>query len=659
MNQVSNKIRELIEYLNYHTKCYDEGHPEISDTEWDRHYFELQKLENEYSIYFNDSPTQSISYEVVNSLEKVVHNHDMLSLEKTKALNEVKDFLGNVPYLAMCKMDGLTCSLKYENGYLVSAETRGNGKVGENILHNAKVIPSIPKQIPYTNTLIIDGEIICTKNDFKEFENEYANPRNFASGSIRLLDAKECSKRKLRFVAWDVIKGLEDEKFLTSKLYLISNYGFLSVPFISNPGKDTGLNFIPIEDMVQFLVDKADEYSYPIDGIVFKFNDVEYGRSLGQTSHHFKNALAFKFADDTVKSYLTGIDWTMGRTGVLTPVAEFKEIELEGSTVSRASLHNLSTLWDTLSEKPYFNQEVEVFKANMIIPQIKSAIPFEECEDEFIGFINIPSVCPICGKPTAQKTDLTSTFLVCENPSCEGKLINRLDHFCGKKGLDIKGLSKATLEKLINWGWVSNYKDLFELKNYRAEWIKKPGFGAKSVDNILNSIESGRECELPAFIASLGIPLIGSTASKEIVKVFPDWNSFITAVETNYHFWDIPNFGFEMHSAITRFDYTEAKELYDNYLVVNATQPQSSEVDSTLDGLSLVITGKLNHFKNRDELKALIEARGGKVAGSISGKTSYLINNDVNSSSSKNVSAKKLGVPIISEDAFIEMFGLS
>lgn len=659
MNQVSNKIRELIEYLNYHTKCYDEGHPEISDTEWDRHYFELQKLENEYSIYFNDSPTQSISYEVVNSLEKVVHNHDMLSLEKTKALNEVKDFLGNVPYLAMCKMDGLTCSLKYENGYLVSAETRGNGKVGENILHNAKVIPSIPKQIPYTNTLIIDGEIICTKNDFKEFENEYANPRNFASGSIRLLDAKECSKRKLRFVAWDVIKGLEDEKFLTSKLYLISNYGFLSVPFISNPGKNTGLNFIPIEDMVQFLVDKADEYSYPIDGIVFKFNDVEYGRSLGQTSHHFKNALAFKFADDTVKSYLTGIDWTMGRTGVLTPVAEFKEIELEGSTVCRASLHNLSILWDTLGEKPYFNQEIEVFKANMIIPQIKSAIPFEECEDEFIGFINIPTICPICGKPTAQRTDLTSTFLVCENPSCEGKLINRLDHFCGKKGLDIKGLSKATLEKLINWGWVSNYKDLFELKNYRAEWIKKPGFGAKSVDNILNSIESGRECELSAFIASLGIPLIGSTASKEIVKVFPDWNSFITAVETNYHFWDIPNFGFEMHSAITRFDYTEAKELYDNYLVVNVTQPQSSEVDSTLDGLSLVITGKLNHFKNRDELKALIEARGGKVAGSISGKTSYLINNDVNSSSSKNVSAKKLGVPIISEDAFIEMFGLS
>ena len=649
MNPVE-QIQQLIECLNNHTYLYDKGCPIISDEEWDKMYFELDKLEKEYSIYFNNSPTQNISYEVVNSLEKVAHNHDMLSLEKTKALEEVKDFLGNVPYLAMCKMDGLTCSLKYYDGVLVSAETRGNGQVGENILHNARVIPSIPKNIPYKGVLVIDGEIICSKLDFKEFENDYKNPRNFAAGSIRLLDAGECAKRKLQFIAWDVIQGFEDSEFVSDRLVTLKDCGFTVVPYCAyaDPQRD-------VDEMIMW----ADHYGYPIDGVVFKYDNVEYGRSLGKTSHHFKNAIAFKFADDTVKSNLTGIDWTMGRTGVLTPVAEFNEIELEGSTVSRASLHNLSVLWDTLGEKPYFNQEVEVFKANMIIPQIKSAVMFEDCEDEFIGFINIPNKCPICGEPTAQKTDLFSTFLVCENPSCEGKLINKLDHFCGKKGLDIKGLSKATLEKLINWGWVSNYKDLFELKNHRAEWIKTPGFGIKSVDNILNSIESGRECELPAFIASLGIPLIGSTASKEIVKVFPVWNSFMSAVESNYHFWDIPNFGFEMHSAITRFDYTEAKELYNNYLTVNAVQPQSSEVENTLDGLSLVITGKLNHFKNRDELKALIEARGGKVAGSISGKTSYLINNDVNSSSSKNMSAKKLGVPIISEDAFIEMFSLS
>ena len=320
MNQVANKIRELIEYLNYHTKCYDEGRPEISDLEWDVKYFELDRLEKEYSIYFNNSPTQSISYEVVNSLEKVVHSHDMLSLEKTKALNEVKDFLGNVPYLAMCKMDGLTCSLRYENGELVSAETRGNGKVGENILHNAKVIPSIPKRIPITRTMVLDGEIICTKEDFKEFENDYANPRNFAAGSIRLLDSNECSKRKLKFVLWDVIEGLEDEQYLSNKLSIMSSCGFIIVPFNRGPSiVEVEKTFKTIDEIVEDLVQLAE--NFPIDGIVFKYDDVGYGRSLGQTSHHFKNALAFKFADDTVKSNLTGIDWTMGRTGVLTPVA--------------------------------------------------------------------------------------------------------------------------------------------------------------------------------------------------------------------------------------------------------------------------------------------------------------------------------------------------
>lgn len=648
------KIQQLIEYLNFHTRLYDEGKPIISDLDWDKKYFQLQELENKYSIYFNNSPTQTISYEVVNSLEKVAHNHDMLSLEKTKALNEIKDFLGNEPYLAMCKMDGLTCSLKYENGFLVSAETRGNGKVGENILHNAKIIPSIPKQIPITHTLVIDGEIICSKADFKEFENEYANPRNFASGSIRLLDSNECSKRKLQFIAWDIIEGLEDERDLSSKLDMLELCGFTPVPYYRGDDKEE------VGIAIDTLTRLADILFYPIDGIVFKFENVVYGRSLGQTSHHFKNAMAFKFADDIVKSNLIDIDWTIGRTGILTPVAVFNEIDLEGSTICRASLHNLSIMWDTLGDKPYKGQEVEIFKANMIIPQVKSAVLYEDLDDTVeVEFLEIPAKCPICGEPTAQRTDLFSTFLVCDNPNCEGKLINRLDHFCGKKGLDIKGLSKATLEKLIDWGWVSNYADLFNLNQHRAEWVKKAGFGEKSVDNILNAIDAGRQCELSAFICALGIPLIGSTASKEIVKVFPTWDSFISAVESNYHFWNIPNFGIEMHSAITRFNYLEAINLFDNYLTISVAQkPQIAAEGKSLDGLSLVITGKLAHFKNRDELKSAIEARGGKVASSISGKTSYLINNDFNSSSSKNISAKKNGVPIITEDAFIEMFGI-
>ena len=276
-----------------------------------------------------------------------------------------------------------------------------------------------------------------------------------------------------------------------------------------------------------------------------------------------------------------------------------------------------------------------------------------------IELINIPEVCPICGEKTEIRISESGVKeLYCSNSSCDGKLVNKLDHFCGKKGLDIKGLSKATLEKLIDWGWVSNSTDLFELKNYRSEWIKKPGFGIRSVDKVLEAIETAKDCDLSSFIASLGVPLIGSNVSKELVKVFPDWNSFISAVESGYHFWDISGFGYEMHMAITKFDYTEAKTLYENCLRVSAVSNTNEKTNTNLNDLNFVITGKVNHFKNRDELKSLIEANGGKVAGSISGKTSYLINNDVESTSSKNISAKKLGIPIISEENFIAMFGI-
>lgn len=641
MDQIKDQIRNLIEYLNDRTREYDMGIPTISDKEWDEKYFELDCLEKKYSIYFNDSPTQNISYEVVNSLEKVEHNHEMLSLEKTKSLNEIKDFLGIVPYLAMCKMDGLTCSLKYYDGILVSAETRGNGLIGENILHNARVIPSIPKCIPYKGLLVVDGEIICSKHDFKRFENEYKNPRNFASGSIRLLDSKECSKRKLQFVAWDVIQGFEDSKYLADKLFSLMDCGFTIVPYCAYDNYDHDID--ELKEVAEIL-------GYPIDGVVFKFDDVEYGRSLGKTAHHFKNAMAYKFYDEEYETELLDIEWSIGRTGILTPIAVFKTVEIDGTEISRASLHNISIMREVLFI-PYVGQKLWISKRNMIIPQVEKA---DRDFDNSKNMIAVTSICPVCGSNTVISSDGNSDFLICKNPTCEGKLINKLDHFVGKKGLDIKGLSKATLEKLINWNWISNFIDIFNLKNYRSEWIKKPGFGEKSVDNILEAIEKSKECELSAFIYSLGIPLIGSTASKELVKVFPSWEQFIDAVESNYHFWEIPNFGGEMHQSITKFDYTEAKELY-NYLTISNVINEDN--NNNLEGLNFVITGKLIHFKNRDELKALIERRGGKVVGSISSKTNYLINNDINSTSSKNQSAKKLNIPIISEENFIEVFG--
>lgn len=645
------EIKELIEYLNYHTKKYDEGNPEITDKEWDEKYFYLKELENKYHIYYPNSPTQKINYEVVSSLEKVAHNHEMLSLEKTKSLEEIKDFLGAAPSLAMCKMDGLTCSLKYVNGDLVSAETRGNGLVGENIFHNAKIIPSIPKEIPYMEELIIDGEIICTYSDFEKFSSEYKNPRNFAAGSIRLLDSAECAKRDLKFIAWDVITGLNDNflyKNLSDKLMALNKLGFEVVPYeIITP-------FFP-EKVVDLLIIKAKEYAYPIDGLVFKFDNIEYGKSMGKTSHHFKNAIAYKFYDEIEPTKLIDIEYTMGRTGVLTPVAIFEPIELEGTTVERASLHNLSIMEELSGGFERKGDILYIYKANQIIPQVsKWEHTGEYNENEHLS---LPAECPICGGKTEIEITIGTKVLKCTNPNCEGKLINKLDHFCGKKGLDIKGLSVATLEKLIEWEWVNCIEDIFKLEKYRVDWIKKSGFGPKSVDNILNAIEDARNCELNAFISSLGIPLIGETASKELIKIFPTWEQFISAVENKYNFCSIPNFGIEMNNAIINFDYTEAKNIRNNYLrIFTVIIPVEEMEKSDLTGLNFVITGKVEHFKNRDDLKRYIEERGGKVVGSISSKTSYLINNDIESTSSKNLTAKKLGIPILSEENFLEKF---
>ena len=647
---ISNQIKELICYLNARTKEYDAGHPTISDKEWDDKYFELQQLENDSHIIFNDSPTQSISFNVVNSLEKVVHNHDMLSLDKTKSKQEVMAFLGDKFYLAMCKMDGLTCSLIYENGKLIAAETRGNGKVGENILHNAMVIPSIPKEVPILERLVVDGEIICTTSNFENFKDLYKNPRNFASGSIRLLNSVECAERKLTFVAWDVIEGFSELKTLSGRFMKLIDSGFEVVPYVALVHEEG------IQGDINLIKDAAEVNNYPIDGVVFKFDDIDYGKSLGQTAHHFKNAIAYKFYDETYSTELIDIEWTMGRTGVLTPIAVFTPVDIDGSTISKASLHNVSIMEEILGV-PYRGQKLEIYKANMIIPQVYSAEKQTFLNNESCNFIKIPVICPICKKQTEIIKNNNTKILTCSNPDCEGKLINKLDHFCGKKGLDIKGLSKATLGKLMDWEWVSKYEDLFILRNHAQEWKDKIGFGEKSVEKILTSIEDGSKCELSSFIAAIGIPLIGIAASKELVKYFKTWPDFINAVEEKYHFWEIPNFGIEMHNAIINFNYEEAKNLYNNYLSIQVPI-EEEKYKNTLEDLSIVITGKLNHFKNRDEIKTIIEAHGGKVVGSISGKTSYLINNDINSTSSKNTSAKKFGIPILSEEEFIKMFNL-
>lgn len=367
-------MQKLVDKLNEWTKAYDEGRPLVSDKEWDDKYFELLKLEKELGYVLPNSPTQRIVYQVVNQLDKIEHNHKMLSLAKTKLIEEVRDFVKNMPFIMMLKMDGLTCSLTYEGGRLVSAETRGDGIVGENILHNALVIPSIPKKIKYKKRLVVDGEIVCTFEDFKNFANEYKNPRNFAAGSIRLLDSAECAKRKLRFVAWDVIEGLKhvENCDLNYLLGSLDNLGFTTVPRIVHINLGHGVPKLE-EDDIAFLKEKAAKLGYPIDGIVFKFNDIEYGKSLGATAHHFNNAIAYKFYDETYETRLVDILWSMGRTGQISPIALFEKINIDGTEVSRASLSNISIMHQTLGPHPFKGQIVEVSKRNQIIPKIERA----------------------------------------------------------------------------------------------------------------------------------------------------------------------------------------------------------------------------------------------------------------------------------------------
>lgn len=638
------RMKELVDFLNKHTDLYEQGKPEISDKEWDENYFKLVKLESEWDVYLPNSPTQSIRFETVSNLEKVKHNHPMLSLAKTKDWNEFVRYFNYKDVIGMLKLDGLTCSLRYLNGRLVSAETRGNGEEGENILHNALVVRNIPNRIDYNDELIIDGEIICTYKDFEKYKDEYSCPRNYAAGSIRLLDSAECEKRNLKFVAWNIIKGFDEESRFLAKLQWLTGLGFTTTPWT------TGFDW----DAKEFLISEAERHGYPIDGLVGRFDDIAYGESLGTTGHHSKAAYAFKFYDEVYETELVNIEWTMGRTGVLTPTAIVKPVEIDGCIIERASLHNISIVEELFGETlPYVGQKISIYRANQIIPQIAEV-------DRTIKFtlfesLDIPSHCPYCGEKTEIQQENDSKVLVCVNPNCSEKIVNRFNHFCGKDGLDIKGLSTATLDKLIDWGWLNTYSDIFELYTHREEWIKKDGFGIKSVDNILNAIELSKNCELDKFIAALGIPLIGTRASQDLSEFFGSWANLINSIDSNFKFYDIPNFGFGMHDAITKFDYTEAKNLVAKYIIFKEEE-KTHESAETLAGMNIVITGKLNHFKNRAELKKLIEISGGKVVDSVSSKTSILINNDIDGTSSKNLNAKKLNIPIMTEEVFIDTY---
>lgn len=650
MNIPTNDIidmKNLIERLNAWTQKYDEGQPLVSDEEYDKNYFRLEELEKKTGCVLSKSPTAHIPYEVKNELKKVEHNHPMLSLAKTKDIEEVKKFIGDKePCILMAKMDGLTCSLTYKKGKLVKAETRGNGKIGEDITHNIYNVKEVPLHLASDIDMIVDGEIICTYADFKPFSSQYKNPRNFAAGSIRLLDSKESSSRNLTFVAWDLIKGDIKTNKLSSNLIKLEDNGFFIVPW--------GMcdrNFL--KDQIDFIADNMSN-KYPIDGCVIKFNDVDYYESLGATEHHFRGGLAYKFYDEEYETTLKDIEWGLGRTGVLTPIVIFEPIDIDGTEISRASLHNISIMHKLWNKEWHSGLTLYIYKANQIIPQVSKVE--EPKEGSCAKRLAIPHVCPICGGKTEVKENEGVKVLYCTNPECEGKFVNRLNHYCSKKGLDIKGLSEATLSKLIDFGWLNSLVDIYKLKEHKKEWINKSGFGVKSVEKILAEIENKKQTTLTDFLSALGIPLINKAMAKKLSATANTWENFRKMIDDNFNFSSIDGFGEVKNNAILDFDYSDADKIAKD-LVFSTTATSSLSNNKELEGIVVCITGKLSHFKNRSELTEAIENIGGKVSSSVSSKTSCLIANKTETSA-KYKKAEELNIPIVTEDEFIKRYNL-
>lgn len=645
------RIKELVEQLNeYRDAYYNEARSDVSDAEYDRLFDELSELENETGVVYTNSPTQSVGYEVKSELEKVKHSHPMLSLDKTKSVDDLVKFTRDKDCILGLKMDGLTCLLTYENGELVQAETRGDGEIGELITHNARVFDNIPLSIDYKGHFEIEGEAIITYEDFDKInkslpdDKKYKNPRNLASGSVRQLDSKIAAQRHIKFIAWKVPTDIASSSFI-NRLQYASNLGFDTVPFLPIRG-NCNAEFIDI--VVEQLRKRAKEKSFPIDGLVATYNDITYGESLGTTGHHPKHSIAFKFAEDSAETVLREIEWSMGKTGSLTPVAIFDSVDLAGTSVSRASLHNISIMKELNIS---IGSTVTVVKKNEIIPQIIY------CDANAVD-VDIPTTCPVCSGETQIVKENDSEVLMCTNPHCKGKLLGRVSHFVSKKGMDISGLSEETIKKLIELGWIAEITDIYNLDQYYDRLSTMSGFGKKSVDKLRKSIENSKTVRLDKFIASLSIPGIGTSQSKELVKAFGAWDKFRDASVGCYNFTQLDGFGDVLNNNIHSW-FEDMSNIAD-YLVSLMTfeSEDNSKTNNSLNGKSFVVTGKVYKFKNRDEVKEAIEKFGGKVTGSVTKSTFALINNDIESNSSKNKKAKELGVQIINEEQLIEMLGM-
>lgn len=644
------RMKELIDILNRASAVYYQGKDEImSNFEYDKLYDELVSLEKESGLVLAGSPTQKVGYEILSELPKQTHPSPMLSLDKTKQVNELESWLGDKEGLLSWKMDGLTVVLTYENGQLLNAVTRGNGVVGEVITNNAKVFKKLPISIPFKGHMVLRGEAVITYSEFEKInaslseEEQYKNPRNLCSGSVRQLNNEITAKRNVELYAFTLVEaeGVDFENSQKNKMEFMRKQGFQVVEYKLVTREN-------IAETVEWFSDKVKTNDFPSDGLVLLYDDIEYGDSLGSTEKFPRNAIAFKWADEVAKTRLLEMEWSASRTGLINPVAIFEPVELEGTTVSRASVHNISIVREL---KLGIGDEIEVYKANMIIPQIAKNLTESDS-------LEIPDKCPVCGEKTVIHKENDVEVLFCENPDCLAKKIKSISLFVSRDAMNIDGMSEATIEKFIARGFLHELADLFKLERYKDEIISMEGFGEKSYEKLIKAADAAKVTTTAKFIYSLGISGIGLSNAKMICKAFDNDFDKIRKVSRE-ELIEIDGVGEVLADSFVRFFEKENNNhVVDDLLKIIKIEDSESSVQNDMEGMNFVITGSVNHFSNRGAVKELVESRGGKVTGSVTSKTKYLINNDSTSNSSKNKKAKELGVQIITEDEFIDMFSV-
>lgn len=662
MNYMIPTMKELVDKLNvWRDSYYNHDISLVSDREYDAQFDRLVELEKKTGIILSGSPTQTVGYTVSSKLEKVKHSHPLLSLDKTTDADKFAEYFKDHDCVVMAKLDGLTCSITYKDGELFRAETRGNGEIGEDITQNVRMFANLPITIPYSGELTVDGECIITKDEFDRInarENTlYKNPRNLVSGTVRQLNNEVVKKRNVKFIAWK-LHSFENKKINSHyrRLINLERLGFDVVPNYCALGftKDTEM----IKKYIELIKNDCDEKLIPIDGIVGMFDDIEYGESLGMTGHHPKHSLAFKFYQEENETILRDIEWSTSRTGLVNPVAIFDPVEIDGTTVSRATLNNVSVIEEL---ELGIGDTITVIKANQIIPMVTQNLTRSNT-------YKIPDICPSCGQKLVIKNDNGRKTLVCDNSQCFDKLLDKFTNFVSRQGMDINGLSESRLSTLIRLRYIHDFADLYKLHEYTHlnDLISENGFGSRILSNILIAIENSRQCKLANVITAIGIPGVGKSTAKILAKYCEDicikdkltrpLAVLIDLSQYEMNWTSLPTIGEITSKDINNYINNNIYELVDLEKELNIIIDNAQTGENSLNGKTFCITGKLEHFKNRADLVSHIESCGGKVTSSVTAKTTYLINNDKESNSSKNKSAKKFGTEIISEYDYIKMF---